>query len=179
MGRIGKLIERERKYHLTEAEARALEEKLRIEGANERHEIQESIIFRDQDDRQKKDTILRLRTVDGKRELTFKGPKQTQGLDKWREELNVEIGDGPILDVLGSIGFRPVIRYRKDSRIFDFEGVLVSIDRLSGLGAFCEIEVPDLEHDLDAVAKDLGLDEARFEPRGYPTMAANAAKEKA
>ena len=178
MGRIGKLIERERKYRLTEAEARALETRLRGGGATERHEIQDSIIFRDREDRSKKDTILRLRTVDGKRELTFKGPKQTRGLDKYREELNVEVGEGPVVEVLDAIGYRPVIRYRKDSRIFEFEGVLVSIDRLNGLGAFCEIEVPDLEHDLDAVARDLGLQEESFEPRGYPTMAANAMKER-
>lgn len=178
MGRIGKLIERERKYRLTEAEARALEARLRGGGATERHEIQESIIFRDRGSQLKKDTLLRMRTVAGKRELTFKGPKKTKGLDKWREELNVEIGEGPMLEVLDSIGFFPVIRYRKDSRIFEFEGVLVSVDRLNGLGTFCEIEVPDLDHDLDAVAKDLGLTEDRFEPRGYPTMAANAEKDR-
>lgn len=176
MGRAGKLIERERKYRLSEADARALEVTLRSRGAAERREIQESIILRDRESRPKKDTLLRLRTVDGHRELTYKGPKRVKGLDKVREELNVDIGDGPILEVLGAMGFRPAIRYRKDSHIFDYEGTLVSIDRLDGLGQFCEIEVADLDMDLDAVAAKLGLDPAWYEPRGYPTMAAEAAK---
>lgn len=178
MGRAGKLIERERKYRLTDAAARALEATLRERGAKEHHEVQESIIFRDSDSRLKKDTLLRLRTVDGRRELTFKGPKKMLGLDKWREELNVDVGDGPILEVLLEMGFRPAVRYRKDSCIFDYDEVIVSVDRLSGLGAFCEIEVADLEHDLDAVAAELGLDPDEYEPRGYPTMAAEGARER-
>ena len=176
MGRAGKLIERERKYRLTETAARALEASLRERGAKEHHEVQESIIFRDTASHLKKDTLLRLRTVDGRRELTFKGPKKMLGLDKWREELNVDIGDGPILEVLLEMGFRPAVRYRKDSRIFDYDEVIVSVDRLGALGVFCEIEVADLDHDLDAVALDLGFDPDQYEPRGYPTMASEAAK---
>ena len=172
MGRFGKLIERERKYRLSEADARALETKLRADGATERREIQESIIFRA--DHLKKDTIVRLRTIGDQRELTFKGPKKVKGMDKVREELNAEIGEGPMVEILEEMGFRAVISYRKDSRIFEFEGVLVSVDRLNGIGTFCEIEVPDLDHDLDAVAKDLSLDESSFEPRGYPAMATEA-----
>lgn len=176
MGRAGKLIERERKYRLSEADAHALEVVLRSRGAKERHEIQESIIFRDRASHLKKDTLLRLRTVDGRRELTYKGPKRMKGLDKWREELNVDIGEGPILEVLGAMGFRPAIRYRKDSYIFEYNGALVSVDRLNGLGCFCEIEVADLDRDLDAVASELGLDATQYESRGYPTMVSEAAK---
>jgi len=80
--------------------------------------------------------------------------------------------------VLLEMGFRPAVRYRKDSRIFDYDEVIVSVDRLSGLGAFCEIEIADLEHDLDAVAAELGLDPDEYEPRGYPTMAAEEARER-
>lgn len=172
MGRFGRLIERERKYRLSDADARALEVKLRSDGVTERREVQESIIFRA--DHLKKDTIVRLRTIGDQRELTFKGPKKVKGMDKVREELNVEIGEGPMAEILEELGFRPVIRYRKESRIFEFDGVLVSIDRLGGIGTFCEIEVSDLEHDLDAVATNLGLDESSFEPRGYPAMASEA-----
>ena len=176
MGRTGKLIERERKYRLSEQEARTLEMKLRDLGAKDRHEIQESIIFKDRASHMRKDTLLRLRTVDGKRELTFKGPKKLKGLDKWREELNLEVGDGPVLDILDAMGYRPGTKYRKDSRIFEYKGALVSVDRLAGLGCFCEIEVSDLDRNIDAIAAELALDPDRFEPRGYPTMAAEAAR---
>ena len=176
MGRKGRLIERERKYRLSDADARALEDKLRDAGAKSRHEIQESIIFKDRASHLRKDTILRMRTVDGRRELTFKGPKKVKGLDKWREELNVEIGEGPALEILDAMGFRPGTRYMKDSLIFEYKKALVSIDRLEGIGYFCEIEVDDLDRDLDKVAEELGLDPDRYEPRGYPTLAGVAVK---
>lgn len=78
--------------------------------------------------------------------------------------------------MLEALGLRPIIRYRKDSTIYSYRGALVSVDRLDGLGCFCEIEVADLESDLDAIANDLGLTADRFEPRGYPTLAAQAAR---
>jgi adenylate cyclase class IV len=73
---------------------------------------------------------LRLRTVQGRVELTHKGPKQALGKDRWRREHTVALGEGPALELLEELGFRPRTRYVKDTAIFRFRGVLVYVDHL-------------------------------------------------
>ena len=168
----GSFIERERKYRLTEPLASALEAQLRREGKFIRHEVQHSVMLGGDEGRVHRGTQLRLRTVDGQTSLTFKGPKRVLGLDKARREVTVLIGEGPILEILAGVGLLPTVRYIKDSLIFKYKRVLVSVDRLKGLGVFCEIECHDMTTDLDAIARSLDLSEDAYEPRGYPTLAA-------
>jgi len=172
------VIERERKYRLTEAEAGLLRARLEESGRLLREERQETIVLKDRASHLKKGAYLRLRTVDGRVELTHKGAKQAQGKDKWRLEHTLALGDGPALELLERMGFRPNTRYVKDTAIFLFKSVIVSVDRLEGIGWFCELETDDLEKDLDAVAELLDLSDDDFEPRGYPTIAAELAREK-
>lgn len=176
MGKIGRTIERERKYRLTQDEAARLRAELRRVGTHERTENQENVLLLDRASRMKKGTLLRIRTIDGKRELTFKAKKRQDGdeLDKTRDEFTVAIGDGALDEILVSLGFVPGLRYLKESAIFSFRGVTVSVDRVPDVGWFCEVEADDLTSDLGAIAGELGLTAAQFEPRGYPSMAAEA-----
>lgn len=174
MGKIGRTVERERKYRLTQEEAARLRAELRRIGTHERTENQENVLLVDRATRMKKGTILRIRTVDGRRDLTFKGKKRQDGLDKIRDEFTVAIGDGPLDDVLTALGLVPGLRYLKESAIFSFKGVIVSVDRVPDVGWFCEIEADDLTSDLGGIADQLGLTPDQFEPRGYPSMAAEA-----
>jgi predicted adenylyl cyclase CyaB len=125
----------------------------------------------------KKGTLLRVRRVEGRRELTFKGKKRQDGneLDKTREEYTVAIGEGGALEeILIRLGLVPGLRYIKESAIFSFAGVTVSVDRVTDVGWFCEIEADELVTDLGTVAERLGLTAEQFEPRGYPSLAAEA-----
>lgn len=172
------MIERERKYRLTAAEAGRLRARLEQTGRLLREERQDTTVLKDRASHLKKGAYLRLRIVDGRAELTHKGPKQAQGKDKWRLEHTLALGEGPAVELLERMGFRPNTRYVKDTAIFAFKGVVVSVDHLEGIGWFCEIETDDLEKDLDAVAERLDLSDDAFEPRGYPTIAAELAREK-
>ena len=172
------LIERERKYRLREADASRLRAHLEQVGKLVREERQDTIVLKDRASHLKKGAYLRFRTVDGRSELTHKGPKQAQGKDKWRIEHTISLGQGPALELLEKMGFRANTRYIKDTAIFLYRGVLVSVDRIGGIGWFCEMETDDLEKDLDAVAASLDLSDDSFEPRGYPTIAAEAARER-
>ena len=168
------MIERERKYRLTEAEAAALEEKLAKLARPLGRERQVTVVFRDKVGVLPKGTLIRYRDIDGKRELTVKGKKTQTGMDKVRFEWNVELGDGPIIELLAALRITPQTRYVKDALRFDLDGLLVSVDRLEGLGIFCEIEAHDTTTDIDAAAKILQLERRCFEPRGYPSIAAEA-----
>lgn len=173
------MIERERKYRLGEAEAGRLRARLEEVARFVREERQDTVVLKDRASHLKKGAYLRFRTVDGGRvELTHKGPKQAQGKDKWRLEHTLALGEGPALELLEKMGFRANTRYVKDTAIFLYRGVLVSVDRIVGIGWFCEMETSDLEKDLDAIAAALELNEEAFESRGYPTIAAEAARER-
>ena len=166
------MIERERKYRLTEPEAAALEARLERLARPLGRERQVTVVFRDKIGVLPKGTLIRYRDVNGKRELTVKGKKTQTGMDKMRFEWNVELGDGPIVDLLAALRITPQTRYVKDALRFDLDGLLVSVDRLEGLGIFCEIEAHDTTTDIDTAAKTLQLDRRSFEPRGYPSIAA-------
>jgi adenylate cyclase class IV len=168
------VIERERKYRLSEADAAALETRLAKIARPLGRERQETIVFRDTIGVLPKGTLIRYREEGGRRELTVKGKKTQVGLDKVRLEWNVELGEGPIVELLGALRIVPNIHYVKDANRFELRGLLISVDRLESLGVFCEIEARDMTSEIDVVAEELGLDREWFEPRGYPSIAAAA-----
>lgn len=172
MGHAAGVIERERKYRVSDEDAARIAAFLRTNGKLVVREVQRNVIFRDRATRLRKGTYLRLREATGKRELTFKGKKSQQGLDRSRLELTVALGDGPLLELLDAIGLEPQLTYVKETEIWLIDGVHVSLDRLEGIGRFCELEAYDEEADLGAVAAALGLLKDAYEPRGYRTLAA-------
>ena len=168
------MIERERKYRLTPADAATLEAKLAALARPLGPERQDTVVFCDTVGVLPKGTLIRYREVGDRRELTVKGRKTQNGLDKTRFEWNVELGDGPIFELLEALRLVPLVRYVKNANRYDLGGLLVSVDRLDGLGVFCEIEAHDTTTDIGAAAKTLGLERDWFEPRGYPSIAAEA-----
>ncbi|MBX9624976.1 MAG: class IV adenylate cyclase [Gemmataceae bacterium] len=126
---------------------------------------------------------FRLRRVNGRNFLTYKGPKHP-GAVKTRTEIEVPIGAGAedpadALRLLGCLGYRPVAVVRKTRRPFAVEvdgwPVTVCLDEVDGLGPFVEVEVLADEGRADeaqavvrAVAADLGLTD--LEPRSYLTL---------
>lgn len=124
---------------------------------------------------------FRLRAVDGRNVLTYKGPKQP-GAVKARAEVEVPVADGdpsPLLGLLGHLGYRPVAVVRKTRRPFAAEHagrpVTLCLDEVDGVGSFVEVEVLAEDGQADAakavvraVAAGLGLTEP--EPRSYLEM---------
>lgn len=166
------MIERERKYRITDEDASRLAALLAAQATLMLREVQTNIVFRDRASRLRKGTYLRLRTSGTKRELTFKGKRTMRGLDKSRIELTVALGEGPLLELLAALGLRPHLTYVKETEIWSLAGVLVSLDLIDGIGRFCELEAHDETTDLDAVAETLGLTPDSWERRGYPTLTA-------
>jgi len=93
------------------------------------------------------DEALRLRNVNGRTELTYKGPK-VSAITKSREEITVEVSDLDKADLLlRKLGFVPVAKIEKERYNF-FDGkFVISIDSVVGLGDFIEIEGINVSED--------------------------------
>lgn len=161
------MIERERKYRLDAADVTRLEGLLERSGSLERRETQDTVHYADRSGR-RTGLNLRVRSVEGRQELTVKGPRLEDGASKVREEHTVGLsGDpGPLLDALG---LDPTERYLKRTAIYAFEGGLVALDDVEGLGRYCEIEASD-EVTIERVARRLGLSDEALEVRGYARL---------
>lgn len=169
------MIERERKYRISDDDAARIRAHLEAKAVLVVREVQENVIFRDRATRLRKGTYVRLRSSGSKRELTFKGKKTLKGLDKSRLELTVAVGEGPLTELLATIGLEPYLTYLKETEIWSMDGVHVSLDRIEKVGRFCELEAYDESADLQAVADVLALRKDTWEPRGYRTLTADLA----
>lgn len=120
------------------------------------------------------DEAIRLRRYGNENRITYKGPKIDQ-TTKTRREIDLKLLDGEetfpkwsaLLEVLG---FTPVgqVHKERDKAWLDWETchVEVSLDTVTGLGTFVELEVIADEEKLDeartaieSLAKKLGLTE--------------------
>jgi adenylate cyclase class 2 len=103
------------------------------------------------------DEALRIRSMEGRSFVTYKGPK-IDTTTKTRRELEFPLHDGDadgslFAELLLALGFRPVATVRKSRRKFHIShagrNVEGSIDDVEGVGTFVELE--------------LGADEATLE----------------
>lgn len=85
-----------------------------------------------------KDEALRIRQVDDKIYLTFKGPR-IDSETKTRSEIQVEV-KGEIFVLLKALGFFPLQQVVKKREFYHWQGLKVSFDKVEGLGNFLEIE---------------------------------------
>lgn len=97
------------------------------------------------------DEAFRFRTCNGRLEVTYKGPR-LDSVTKTREELELAIGSADaeasectMRSILLALSFRPagcVMKCRR-SALVNFEGapVTVSIDNVSGLATYVELEI--------------------------------------
>jgi len=98
-------------------------------------------------------SVLRVRIESGRGLITFKGPVQPAAI-KVREEIETDVGDGPLLiKLLEQLGFQPWFRYQKYREEFSIGGCVVAVDE-TPVGTFVEIEGD--ERGIAAVAEMLG-----------------------
>lgn len=114
---------------------------------------------------------LRLRTVNERGLLTFKGPPEVSGGIKSRVEWESEV-DSPraVAGILESLGYRPSFRYDKLRTTWTFSDParpVVVVDEIP-LGLFAEIEGPDPA--VRALAAELGVAEADFIAESYVAL---------
>ena len=101
--------------------------------------------------------LIRLRQ-DEKIKLTYKGapPVPVQSDVKVREEIELEISDFEKMEqIIGRLGYRPVLVYEKYRETFTLEGVEVVLDELP-YGNFIELE--GSESAIKEVARKIGLE---------------------
>ncbi|WP_407355106.1 class IV adenylate cyclase [Methanolobus sp. WCC5] len=86
------------------------------------------------------DEALRIRSVNGRSVLTYKGRK-LDTISKTREELETEVDGGNTRSILLALGFSESGIVRKTREIFRFENMTICLDRVEGLGEFIEVEI--------------------------------------
>lgn len=138
----------------------AFEKIKEIGGVYSHSEKQHDIYFNGERDFKKTDEALRIREVpdgdDLKRILTYKGPKLDTET-KTRKEIEVTVDNTEnMIDILVNLGFTPSAVVDKMRRIFTYEDYVISVDKLSKLGYYMEIElVTNDESDIDKIQEDI------------------------
>jgi adenylate cyclase class 2 len=118
----------------------------------------------------KTDEALRLRFVNGKCRVTYKGPKVSSET-KARIEHETGIEDIEVFSrILDSLGFTRNGEIKKVRELYVLKDMEITLDSIEGLGDFVEIEKQCLmsrnaELELFDTAARLGL--SRFERRSY------------
>lgn len=88
----------------------------------------------------KKRQALRLRRMNKKSFLTFKGPPKKSRKFKIREEYESEVkNEKQLRKILKSLGFIPVFNYEKHRTVYRKKGLKISLDETS-IGNFVELE---------------------------------------
>ena len=113
-----------------------------------------------------------MRVLDGgpRAKLTYKGPAHFAGVVKSRQEIELDIEDGPTMQaLLEALGYRVSLVYLKEREAWRLGEVEVALDTLD-FGHFCEVEGP--ADAITSLAGRLGLRDDQVEPRGYPSLTA-------
>jgi adenylate cyclase, class 2 len=129
------------------------------------------------------DEALRIRSVDDKNWITWKGPK-IDTRTKTRREIELPLGDTSqtadgLAEILTLLSFRSVARVHKDRRHYEleFNGTTceIALDDVDEVGSFLEIELiadestlQDAQQTVVELGTKLGLHET--ESRGYLEM---------
>ena len=112
------------------------------------------------------DEALRIRIVNGRAVLTYKGEK-LDAVSKTREEFETDV-DGTIMrNILLSLGFIESGVVKKTRTVFELDGLTICLDSVDGLGEFIEVEtIVESESDVELhrtqvfeFMKKLGIDE--------------------
>jgi len=112
------------------------------------------------------DEALRVRSVNGRMELTYKGPKKLVGGVKSRTEITIVFEPGraqQLLKLLNTLGFKRVLTVKKQRTYYRLRDAIVALDRVEDLGCFIEIEyrgeggVEEARRRLEEIVEALGL----------------------
>lgn len=85
------------------------------------------------------DEALRIRSVNGKSVLTYKG-KKLDSVSKTRQEFETEVDGGSTRNILTALGFFESGVVRKRREIFSYQCMTIALDTVEGLGEFIEVE---------------------------------------
>jgi len=99
--------------------------------------------------------------------LTYKGPL-VDDQSKTREELETRLGEHETAHgILESLGFVPVATVEKERERFRVDRYLITLDAVSSLGEFLEIETEAFEDEIPSVREDARtfLEELGLEPK--------------
>ena len=108
----------------------------------------------------KKRQALRLRRMNKKSFLTFKGPPQKSRKFKIREEYETEVkNEKQLRKILKSLGFIPVFNYEKHRTVYRKKGLKISLDETS-IGNFIELE--GAREEIVKFANFLGVSKKEF-----------------
>jgi len=121
--------------------------------------------------------VFRVRTIDGRHELTAKRKHLVDGIEV-SQEVNCPITEvAAFREFAAAIGFRPFVTKRKESRIYARGELTYELNLVAGLGWFLEIEcllegnAADLERRaaglVESAFQELGFRREQFEPRLY------------
>jgi len=123
--------------------------------------LEENILYDFPDQRlYKKDQALRLRRIDKKYYLTFKGPHQKSRKFKIREEFETEIKNGKqFRSILKSLGLIPVFQYRKNRTQYKKKNLKICLDEMP-IGSFLELEGE--REEIVRFAEELGYTKDEF-----------------
>jgi len=111
------------------------------------------------------DEALRIRSTATGAQITYKGQKLKGMEAKAREEINIPIVDpNQFISLFSVLGFTPTARVVKNREEWTYNRTTISIDKVTGLGTFVEIEVITEKNDcnralaiIEMVKKDLGI----------------------
>ncbi len=97
----------------------------------------------------KTDEALRIRSLDGKAVLTYKGPK-LDSVSKTRKEFETPVDEATTIEILHALGFSEAGVVRKKREVFSAGEITVCLDAVEGLGEFLEVEiVAENENELE------------------------------
>jgi len=88
----------------------------------------------------KTDEALRIRSLDGRAVLTYKGPK-LDGISKTREEFETPVDEATTIQILHALSFSEAGVVRKKREIFSAEEITICLDAVESLGEFLEVEI--------------------------------------
>lgn len=138
------MIEVEVKAHapnLNEIEEKIVE----IGASREGEEYQEDLYFNaPHRDFAQTDEALRIRKIKKENSeetyITYKGAKM-DNVSKTRKEIEVEVENpSKVADILQNLSFRPVATVRKNRIIYTLGELIITLDKVHGVGDFVEIE---------------------------------------
>ena len=161
-------IEIEKKYRLTEQQAKALPQRLRLIGSERCDSEFEVNTLYSSPGLDLEGAVLRLRRIGQRAILTFKKRFSSPSSVKRQLEEETEVDDGDAMArILDRLGFKPSLIYEKRRETWKHHSTEVAIDELP-FGWFLEIEGE--EADIVAVERALGLDESTAEEATYPAL---------
>lgn len=85
------------------------------------------------------DEALRLRSVDGRTVLTYKGSKLTAD-SKSRLEYSTDVDPAEMSSILLALGFKEVAEVKKRRGVFELDDITLCVDDVDDVGEFIELE---------------------------------------